>query len=443
MVRASAGLLLAVALAALPVRPARAQEQEAEFETVDRIAAIVGDSVIPLSRVEEELNVQRQRGAQVPTDSAGRLAAMREIVKGLVDQQLLVQAALRDTSIVVSEQEVQVAVERALKQIRDQFPSDLDFRRELQASNFGTPEEYRLWLADQQRSEILRNQYVQKLRDKGDLKPLAPTEAELRAFYEQNKTQQQHRPATASFRQIVIRVAPDSAALATAFHLADSLAQVLRDGADFNVVARRFSEDPGTREQGGELGWVRRGNFVPQFEAAAFKLKPGQISPPVLSPYGYHIIEVERSQPAEVQVRHILIRPTLTDADRERARQLAERVAQALIEGAPFDSLARLYNDDAGGEQTLVDKYPESDLPEVYRDALSGAQPGDVIGPLLIDLGDGRPKYAVIRVIELRPEGEYSFEDLRDQIRGVLSEQNAMDRLLRSLRAATYVEIKL
>ena len=417
--------------------------QDTEFQAVDRIAAIVGDSVISVSRVEEELNVYRQRGGQIPTDSGQRVALMRELLNSLVDQQLLLQAALRDTSITVSEQEVQVAVERAVREVRSQFASELEFRRELETSNFGTPEEYRLWLADQQRGELLRNQYLQKLRESEKLTPLAPTESELREFYEQTRAQQQRRPATASFRQIVVRVDPDSAALETAFQLADSLARALRDGADFGVVARRFSEDPGSRDQGGELGWVRRGNFVPRFEAVAFSLKPGVISPPVLTAFGYHVIEVERSQPAEVQVRHILIRPTLTEADAARAREKAEQVAQALIDGEPFDSLATRYHDFVGGEQTLVEDYPQSELPEMYRDALSGAQPNDVIGPMLIDAGDGRPKFAVIRVIELRPEGEYSFDDLRDQMRSVLSEQNAMQRVLRSLREATYVEIRL
>lgn len=416
--------------------------QETEFQTVDRIAAIVGDSVISLSRVEEELNVYRQRGGQIPTDSAQRAALMRELLSGLVDQQLILQAALRDTSISVSEQEVQVAVERAVREVRGQFASELEFRRELEASNFGTPEEYRLWLADQQRNELLRNQYVQKLRESGDLTPLAPTESELREFFEENRARQQRRPATVSFRQIVVRVDPDSAALATAYQLADSLARALREGADFNVVARRFSEDPGSRDLGGELGWVRRGNFVPRFEQVAFSLKPGAISPPVLTPFGYHVIEVERSQPAEVQVRHILIRPKLTDADIARAREKAELVAQGLIDGVPFDSLAALHHDFLGNEQTLVEDYPQGELPEMYRDALSGAQENDVIGPMQIDAGDGRPKFAVIRVLELRPEGEYSFDDLRDQMRNVLSEQNAMQRMLRSLRDATYVEIR-
>ena len=439
--RTSLAALTGLGLCLAPATAVRAQD--AGFQTVDRIAAIVGDSVISVSRVEEELNVYRQRGGQVPADSAQRLALMRELLSSLVDQQLLLQAALRDTSITVSEQEVQVAVERAMREVRSQFASELEFRRELETSNFGTPEEYRLWLSDQQRGELLRNQYLQKLRETEKLTPLAPTEAEMREFYEQTRTQQQRRPATASFRQIVVRVDPDSAALDTAFQLADSLARALRDGADFNVVARRFSEDPGSRDQGGELGWVRRGNFVPRFEAVAFSLKPGAISPPVLTAYGYHIIEVQRSQPAEVQVRHILIRPKLTEADAARAREKAEQVAQGLIDGESFDSLATRYHDFVGGEQTLVEDYPQSELPETYRDALSGAQPADVIGPMLIDAGDGRPKFAVIRVLELRPEGEYSFEDLRDQMRNVLSEQNAMQRMLRSLREATYVEVRL
>ncbi len=421
----------------------QAAGQEATFEEIDRIAAIVGDSVIPMSRVEEELNVYRQQGGQVPEDAEQRNALLRQILDNLINQQLILQAALRDTTIAVSEQEVLSAVDRAYREVRDQFGSELEFRRQLETSNFGTPEEYRRWLADQQRTELLRNQLMQRMREQGDLTPLAPTEAELRAFYEQARQQQQRRPATVSFRQIVLRVEPDSAALDSTRALADSLVVELRDGADFAVAARRFSQDPGSREQGGELGWVRRGNFVPQFEAMAFRLRPGQISQPVLTVFGYHVIEVERVQAAEIQVRHILLRPTVTEADRQEAQRDAETVAQALIDGAPFDSLAEQFHDYFGQEQVAVEDFPREQLPQNYRDALTGATTGDVIGPLFLDEGDGRPKYIVMRVEEMRPEGEYSFEDLRDQMRNVLSEQNAMQRFLGGLRNATYVEIRL
>ena len=417
--------------------------QEAPFEEIDRVAAIVGDSVIPLSRVEEELNVYRSQGGEVPDDAEQRDALKRQILDNLINQQLILQAALRDTTVVVSEQEVLSAVERAYREVRDQFGSELEFRRQLETSNFGTPEEYRRWLADQQRTELLRSQLMQRMREQGDLTPLAPTEAELRAFFEQAREQPQRRPATVSFRQIVVRVEPDSAALDSTRALADSLVLELREGADFAVAARRFSLDPGSREQGGELGWVRRGNFVPQFEAMAFRLRPGQISPPVLTVFGYHIIEVQRAQSAEIQVRHILLRPAVTEADRQEAQRRAEAVAQGLIDGVPFDSLADEYHDYFGQEQVAVEDYPQDQLPQNYRDALTGATSGDVIGPLFVDEGDGRPKYIVMRVEEMRPEGEYSFEDLRDQMRNVLAEQNAMGRFLEGLREATYIEVRL
>jgi peptidyl-prolyl cis-trans isomerase SurA len=173
---------------------------------------------------------------------------------------------------------------------------------------------------------------------------------------------------------------------------------------------------------------VRRGNFVPAFEAVAFRMRPGQISDPVLTVFGYHVIEVQRSQPAEVQARHILLQPQLTAEDDVRAREAAESVAQAMLDGEPFDSLARRYHDFAGQEQTLIEDFPRDQLPQNYQDAITGAEVGNVIGPIKLDLGDGRPKYAVIRVEELRPEGEFSFEDLRDQMRGALAQQNAMKR---------------
>ena len=244
----------------------------------------------------------------------------------------------------------------------------------------------------------MSNQLIQRMREQGDLAPLAPTEGELLAFYEANRAQQERRPATISFRQVVVRVQPSAAALDSTRRLADSLVTLLRDDADFGQLARRFSQDPGSRDRGGDLGWVRRGNFVPEFESVAFGMRPGQISTPVLTVFGYHIIEVQRTQPAEVQARHILLQPRLGPDDDARARSSAEVVAQALLDGESFDSLARRYHDYAGQEQTLVEDFPRGQLPQTYQDAITGAEVGDVIGPVQLDLGDGRPKYAVIRV---------------------------------------------
>ena len=208
----------------------------------------------------------------------------------------------------------------------------------------------------------------------------------------------------------------------------------------FALVMMFFWPDPGTAELGGELGWFRRGQMARQFEAVAFRLRPGQISNLVESPFGLHIIQVLRIEPAEVRARHVLFTPTVTEEDRAAARVLASAVAQALRDGAPLDSLTRLHHNEI--DQPLFDQVARTDLPETYVSALAGAEPGDIIAPIEVTVG-GALRYAVVVFEATLPEGEFTFEELRDQLRGRLSRGSGVRRLVEELRKSTYVEIRL
>jgi len=302
-------LACALGLALLPGARLAAQE----LIEIDHIVAVVGRVAIPYSRVDEALNVRRQQGDSLPSDSAGLARLRRGIVDDLVNEELLVQEAQADTAIRITDEQVQSAVDEFIRRVRTQFRSDVDFERQLQASGFGTMEEYRRWITDQRRRELLQETLMQKLRQSGTLRPVPPTEDELRAFYERVRDRQT-RPAVVSFRQVVVRPQADSAAVDSAYRLADSLSRAIIAGADFATLARRFSSDPGSRDQGGDLGYFRRGQMVPEFERAAFSLRPGRTSPPILSSFGFHVVQVQRSDPAEVQARHILITPKITEA---------------------------------------------------------------------------------------------------------------------------------
>ena len=407
---------------------------------IDHIVAVVGHTAIPFSRVEEQLNLMRARGQAVPTDSSALLQLERGIVKQLVDDELLYQQAQADTSIHVTDQQVQDAVDTAIGQIRRQFSSDADFQRQLQASGFGTLSEYRQWIADQRRRDLMEQALLAALKQKGDLKAVPPTDAAMHAFYDQVKGQQT-RPAVVSFRQIVIRPRPDSVAVVKAYRLADSLYVAIKNGADFAALAKRFSDDPVSREQGGELGYFRRGYMVRQFDRVAFSMRPGETSPPVQTPLGFHIIQVERVDPTEVEARHILIAPAITQANEQAAERLADSVATLARHGASFDSLAHLYHDptqQAFGEGVVFDS-----LPPLYKAALDSAQAGQIVGPLRLPQPDSTVEFAVVHLEEKRPAGEYSYDELKSRIRDQLSAEAAEQAYLDTLRTRTYVDIRL
>jgi len=419
--------------------PAAAQQPSV---VVDRVVAVVGDKPLLASQVDEELYARQAQGAQLPeSDTAAMRTLRHEVLEDLINQEVVVQEALRDTAIKVTDQEVAARVDQQIKRVRAGFSSEVAYRAELKKAGFESPEEYRRWLTDQQRRTALHDALMQALKDQDKLKPVSPTEQQMRAFYDTRRAALGKRPATISFRQVVIAPRPDSAAKAQALALADSIAAALRDGADFATAARRFSMDPGSRENGGELGWMRRGPpLAPEFEKAAFSLKVGVISPPVESPFGYHIIQVQRVQPAEIDVRHILIMPAITEADSRAARARAETVAEALRNGASIDSLQRVEHDNA--EEKEAKQAPLAQLPQAYQTALAGVDSGMVAPVFVLEAPANRSKFVVAYVTGRSSEGEVQYEDVRDQIRTLLSTRLAEERYVQHLRQGTYVDVR-
>lgn len=411
--------------------------------TVDRVVAVVGESPILSSQVEEEIFTQRSQNSPLPKTLPEFHALCRQVVSDLIDAEVMVQTAQRDTSIKVEETEIASGVDEQFRNIRQRFKTEPDFRAELAKSGFQTPEEFRRWLSESQRKAALRNRLIQKLRDENKLKPIQPTEKEMRAYFDQFKDQLPARPATISFRNIIVAPKPSADAKEKSRLQADSIVRELRKGADFATAAKRFSQDPASAEQGGDLGWFRRGQMVKEFEQVAFFQKPGVVSDPVESPFGFHIIQVQRIQPAEVQARHILLMPAVSQADADSAAALAGRIATALKAGASFDSLSKLYHD-PGEERDTPDDVPFNQLPDEYKTGIGQADSGAVVGPFEIRKEMGlRRKYVVAQVKGRNPEGATRYEDVKDQIRTRLAGELAQKRFVDHLRRSTYVDIRL
>ena len=421
--------------------PAAAPAARDTTFTVDRVVAVVGNRPILASQVDEEIFSRQSQGLQLPKTAEAALALRRQVIDGIIEAELLIQEAERDTSVKVTDQEIAEGVEQQIRKIRGNFSSEAEYAGELRKAGFQTPDEYRRWLGDQQRRSTLQNRLIERLRADGRLKTVIPTEREMRAYFESQKGALEKRPETLSFRQVIVPPQPSLAARQAAYQLADSIARALREGGDFAVAAKRFSADSGSRERGGSLNWFRRGVMVPEFERVAFGIKPGVISDPVETQFGYHVIQVERVQPAEVQARHILITPEITEVEIDSARRTAESVYKSLQSGASIDSLQKLYHEKS--EEREAKEVPASKLPAGYAQAIGGAEEGTVLPPFPLEGSNGRTRYAVVQLTSRRPEGDVRYEDVRDKIRSQLGEQLAIRRYLDRLRKSSYVEIRV
>lgn len=425
---------LVVLLLALPLA-ARAQDSS-QPELVDRIVAVVGDSVILTSDVEEQIERRRAFGQPVPTDPEALAELRRQELQTLVNELVMLQAAARD-SIFVPLEDVEAQVEATLAEQERRFGGRAQFEAALGAEGL-TLEQYRATVAEGVRRAGVRQQFEAKLQR--DRRPPPVTEAEVREFFEARRAELGRRPATIEFRQVVVRPEPSDSARQAALAEAREALSELRGGADFATVARRYSDDPATRERGGELGWFRRGRMVPAFERTAFALRPGQVSEIVETSFGFHIIKVDRVKGAERLARHILVRPEISAEARARTRDRAESVAEALRAGAPVDSLLDAVHDPA--EESRIGPVLQDSLPETYRSRLRGASTGDIVGPF--PLTGPETAFGVVKVVDVTRAGEYTLEDqeLRGQIRQFLQREKLMREVLDELRSRTYIDIR-
>ena len=424
-----------------PPVPVAAAPTDSTVE-LDRVVAVVGNSPILLSDVLTAFGQRRAAGQPAPRDSAEFAATLRSITEELVSVELLVAEAKR-LNVEVADAEVRQAVDQRVQQVRTQMGND-DARlaAELQRAGLGTVEEWRRQLSEQERRNQLQQALIQKLKQENKLPAVPITDEVIAQELARMGSNRPQRPAEIGFRQIIIAPKASEAAKAAAKAKADSLRAEIAGGTDFEVVAKRESMD-GSAELGGDLGWIRRGKTVPEFERWIFSLlSPGQLSPVVETSFGYHIIRVDRVQPAEVKARHVLIIPKVDSADFQRARAEADSVARAWRAGAAYDTLLARHHDKP--EQSLVPEFPLAQLPESYQQAFVNVQPQQVTEPFEIpDPRAAFPKLVVAQVLSRVEAGELTNEEIRTRYRRQLGEQRALQRYIEDLRGQTFVAINL
>jgi peptidyl-prolyl cis-trans isomerase SurA len=430
-------ILCLIGLTLLPA-PSNAQVATSD-EIVDRVVAIVGDSVVLQSEVLEA--VQRVVLTQnLPTPQPGPELdqMMTDMLDQLVSTVLISQEAARDTLIVVDDELIEERTTELVDQIVQQSGGQAALQQQLAPMGL-TLAEFRDIRRNDIRLEQVQQMFMQaRLRDAA---PIELTEDDLLTAFQAMRAQLEQRPKMVTFDQVVMMPKPSEASVDSARTKLEGLLTEIRAGADFAELATEHSDDPGTAAKGGDLGWFRRGAMVPEFEETAFGLFEGQVSEIVETQYGLHVIKVERFRAGERRARHILLTPQVTEADLQDMRDIAAEVFAQVQGGADIDPLVEQYADPEAPDSVTIAFEGVTSLPPGYE-VINTAVAGDVVGPIEYDTGQGSKRISVVRVTEVRESGAYVFEDLRGQLSNRLVQQRQIAKILEDLRARTHIDIR-
>jgi peptidyl-prolyl cis-trans isomerase SurA len=402
---------------------------------VDRIVAVVNKDVVTYSELNEAVGMAERQLRRQGTPAPERAVLERQMLERLILDKVQLQLA-RETGIRIDELQLDRAVERIAQSNNMTLA---DFRKALEADGVG----FDAW-----RNDIRQQMIMVRLREREVENRVQVSDTEVDLFLEQLK----NRPDEGTeynIAHILVRV-PEGASperIRQARERADQAVAEARGGAPFARVAAAYSDAPDAL-QGGALGWRDHQRLPELFSDALAKMTPGDVSEPLRSPAGFHIVQLidRRGVGAEAPVvqtrlRHILIRTNEAVSEAEARRKLLDLRERIVSGGADFAQLARANSDDGtaarGGELDWV--YPGDTVPEFER-AFQELKVGEVSQPVRTPFG-----YHLIQVLERR-SSDLSPERKRLQARQALRERKADEAYqewLRQLRDQTYVELRL
>ena len=403
-------------------------------DSMEGIVAIVGREIVLKSDVDGQMEIMAQRDPKVNRkDPVLRQAVLDQ----LINERLMMTKAIED-SVEVTEDEITQRMEYQLQSLIQQFGSEKRIEDMYGMSMARIRREFR--------DEIRKRLLVEKMQQK-QFADIKATRADVEGFYERYRDSLPSIPERVDLYHIVKYVKPSAEKNKEAQSLALRIRDSVVKGGSFSEFARRHSADPISAANGGDLGTVEKGKFVPAFEAAAFALSPNEISAPVESPFGWHVIQLISKTSTTMTTRHILIRVSQSEEDRDSAKAKLVRMKKAVEAGDSFESIAREYSDERetqgfGGSMGQIELLR---LPEDMRSAIAALADGSVSEPMPYAADPTKPGYHILYRKRLIPAHKPSVDDDYKQLEQMASfekKQRLEQEWILKLRRELYWEVK-
>ena len=363
-----------------------------EKVVIDQVIAVVGNSAVLESDI---INQRRQLQGQGIDLGANPDCTLLDDV---LFQKLLYNQAILD-SLEVSDDQVEQVLDRRLRY----FISQIGSREKLEAYYGKSVEELKEEFRDIVREQELGQQMEAKIT--ADVRV---TPSEVRSFF--NRLPEDSIPMIESelvLGQIVKNPPVQPEEIANVKSRLEEFKQRVINGENFNTLAVLYSEDPGSARRGGELGFFGRGELYPEFEAAAFNLRPGELSDIVETQAGYHLIQMIERRGEQFNVRHILLQPKVSPLDLMAARQELDSIRTLIQNGEmTFSEAALRFSDDPGkiNQGQMINPYTgttrfksEEIEPNLFF-VIDQMEVGDISAPIGMITEEGQQAFRIVQL---------------------------------------------
>lgn len=363
-----------------------------EPQVIDRVVAVVGQNIILQSDIEAQyMQLRLQGGIQ------GSASSIRcEILEDLMFRKLMLNQAEMD-SITVTDEQVNAEVDRLVRYFISQLGSQENLEKYYKKSMSEIKEE----LFRMRKDQMLEEQVQQTM-----LANVEVTPAEVRKCY--YDIPHDSVPMVNSKYEIAHIVKKPAITLEQKLEVKDRLYKMRKrilDGERFSTLALLYSEDPGSAKKSGELGFHGRGEFAPEFEAAAFNLRDGEISEVIETEFGFHIIQMIERRGEFVNVRHILLTVKVSPEALQEAYDELDSIAKLINnDSITFDEAVRKFSDEndkiSGGilvnPNTGSTLFDASELDQQVSFTINRMQVGELSEPVPMKTDDNKDAYRLL-----------------------------------------------
>ncbi|HOZ52577.1 MAG TPA: peptidylprolyl isomerase [Chitinophagaceae bacterium] len=380
----------------------------AQTENLDKVIAIVGDKIILKSEIEMAFEDYKRENPETPE------SLKCELLENAMGQKIVTEQADRD-SVFVTDEEVEAQLDNRIRSFVSQYGSEEKLAEVSGRTTYQLKDDYRPMFKENLQFQKMQGEIMASVKI---------TPQEVRAFYEKiPKDSLPFYPSTVEVGQIVFRPDVNKEVEDYAIERLENIRKDITSGKSaFDLMAGIYSEDPGSRDNGGDLGVMGRDELVPEFAAAAFKLQNGEISPVVKTSFGYHIVQMVNRQGEKAKLRHILIKPLITEDMSKLALKKADSVRAGLVSGKLVFSAAvgKYSNDDAskmtGGmitnQQTGATSLLTEDLEPSVALIINEMKVGEYSQP--VEYTDSRTGDKLVRIVYLKSRTEPHKANLQD-----------------------------